>query len=258
MTVQEIEATLESALARSALYGVLASAFRRPDSPLFRRLAKAEELDALVEAITCSGVDNVDPLRESAMKLHHCACGLDLEAITRSFLTLFGHTSRGKVPPYETEYGSGGPFFQPQEMSDISGFYQAFGLEINPSKHERMDHICCEFEFMCFLCAKQGYAIESGDHETAAEIVRAQRLFLRDHLGPFGRTFLARVQQIPDAAWHAAAAQFGSAFIEGECAHFEIALDRAYLPLRPDKDVDVPMACGSCDSACGSSDPSTE
>lgn len=239
-------------LARSAVYGFSAATFRHPEDPAFRSLADSEELDALCEAGALAGGNQNERIMQCACTLHEKAQTTGRPVRVTEFTRLFGHTSRGVVPPYETEYGAGGPFFQPQEMSDISGFYNAFGLAHDPARHERVDHICCELEFMCFLCAKQAYAIKIGDGGGETETVRAQRIFLRDHLANFGRTFFVRVAKESAGTWHDAAAQLGLAFLESECHRLNVSTDRAYLPLRAIDNFDVPMACGSCEGECPS------
>jgi len=258
MTTLELEDLSVVPLARSAIYGAIASAFRGPGSPLFRSFADAGEADALREAISIAGGSETERLMKLSHAFQDIALSTDGATLFAEFVRLFGHTSRGAAPPYETEYGTGGPFSQPQEMSDISGFFNAFGLELDPSRHERFDHICCELEFMCFLCAKQAHAIEAGDNENTAEIVRSQRIFLRDHLSRFGRTFFFRVLQEADGTWHAAAAELGSTFLDAECHRLEVPIERAYLPLRPDDSFDVPLTCGSCSTACGGDDSAAE
>lgn len=251
----ELDDRLLVPLSRSALYGVAAAAFRHPVDPRFLRLANPDELKALREAVRFGGGSETAHLVQLAQALHEHDKQAERDRLLATHTALFGHTSRGAVPPYETEYGTGGPFSQPQEMSDISGFYEAFGLTLDTARHERGDHICCELEFMCFLCAKEAQAISNGDDETAAEAVRTQRLFLRDHLGRFGRTFFFRVMQADPDGRHGAAAQFASAFLQAECRRFDLAVDRAYLPLRPADELNVPMACGSCSVGCGPEGP---
>lgn len=250
MLTEECTDTVESVLARSALYSVVAATFRHPDNPLFRACSSQEEYDAILEAVACCGAQKLAPIESALRHLHQSAGTVEQEELIKAFVFLFGHISRGRVPPYETEYGTGGPFFQPQEMSDIFGFYHAFGLDLDTTKHERMDHLCCECEFLCFLCAKQAYALEANDLDTAAECDRVQRLFLRDHFVSFAHTFFIRVKQQPEAPWHAAAATFAAAFLDSECERFDLVADRTYLPLRSNEEVEVPMACGSCKVPC--------
>lgn len=254
MLAETLEDTTETALARSAFYGVMASAFRHPDSARFRTFAGREECDALSAALFCVDSPYSEAMRAAISDLSEAARCTSHEAMVVAHVRLFGHTARRQVPPYETEYGTGGPFFQPQEMSDIVGFYRAFGLDVDPGKHERLDHIACESEFMCFLCAKEAHALDEKD-DSAAEVARqAQRLFLRDHMGAFARTFLTNLSSHTAAPWHVAAAAFCNAFLEAECKRLGLTIGRRYLTLRPIEEVDVPMACGSCDGPCESAE----
>lgn len=237
-------------LSRSAIYGVIAAAFRHPENPQFRSLEDLFELDAFCDAARAAVDDRAEQLVNLARALHDTTQTMNQQARITEFIRLFGHTSRGVVPPYETEYGSGGPFSQPQEMSDISGFFNAFGLVLDAAQHERFDHICCELEFMCFLCAKQSHALDAGHDTDVAEIVRTQRIFLRDHLARFAHTFFMRVTKESSGTWHGAAAGLALEYIEAECLRLCVAIDRTYLPLRPVDSFDVPMACGSCAQEC--------
>ena len=54
----------------------------------------------------------------------------DTAALASRYRFLFGHTVRGEIPPYETEYGNEALFQQPQELGDLMGFYRAFGLNV--------------------------------------------------------------------------------------------------------------------------------
>ena len=65
----------------------------------------------------------------------------------------------------------------------------AFGLMLRPDAHERIDHVSCECEFLCFLAYKEAYARTAGDTDMLAVTQRATALFLRDHLGRFAPAF---------------------------------------------------------------------
>ena len=57
----------------------------------------------------------------------------DTAALASRYRFLFGHTARGEITPYETEYGNEALFQQPQELGDLMGFYRAFGLDMKPA-----------------------------------------------------------------------------------------------------------------------------
>ena len=62
---------------------------------------------------------------------------------------------------FETEYGAGAAFRQPQELADIAGTCLAFDLEPPEGGDERVDHAACECEFMGFLARKEAFATPS-------------------------------------------------------------------------------------------------
>jgi TorA maturation chaperone TorD len=161
---------------------------------------------------------------------------------------LFGHTARGVVCPYETEFGQEGEFQQPRQLGKISGFYSAFGLSVRSQERERPDHVGCELEFMSFLSRKETYALEHADQEMLDETRKAFRLFLRDHLGRFGRAFGCLLAKADAQGFFGRAGCILYEFITIECRRLQLDAGPALLPLRSTADDGVPMACGSGDT----------
>ncbi|MBI1950834.1 MAG: molecular chaperone TorD family protein, partial [Acidobacteria bacterium] len=170
--------------------------------------------------------------------------------LTASHLGLFGHTVRGPVPAYETEYGEDTLFQKPQEMSDIAGFFSAFGLVLDPHRHERIDHISCELEFMAFLSRKEAHALEAGDAEMHRETRRAARLFLRDHLARFAPSFARRAAAVDPSGFYGRLALLCLDFIKAECDRHEAPPGPEMLRLRLPIDDGAPLACGAAEG-CG-------
>lgn len=227
---------LELALCRSMLYEALALGLCAPGPELAQRLASAQGSSALAAAAYL-----LDPaLAEEVRGL----AGEDLAGLPLRFRLLFGHTSRGPVPPYETEYGTDALFLQPQEMADIAGFFRAFGLELDRRQHQRVDHIACECEFLAFLCRKEAYALEAQDGQMLEQTTKAQRLFLRDHLGRFGPAFGHRLAR-EDGGFYGALGRVCAAFLEAECRLLGLPAGPAHLELRSTEEDNVPMACGN-------------
>lgn len=104
------------------------------------------------------------------------------------FVRVFGLVNCRECPPYETEYHANeDTFFRSQQMADVAGFYQAFGLQPAAVSRERPDHLALELEFCAFLLMKQRLAGASADHDPAAreqaQLCReARAAFVRDHL----------------------------------------------------------------------------
>ncbi len=229
----------EHALCRGILYDALALGFRHPAEETLARLGSVEGIGSLADAAAV-----LDPeLPDRVWKLAGRAD--DPEALSSAFRVLFGHTARGAVPPYETEYGVEGLFLQPQEMGDIGGFFRAFGLVVDAASHERTDHIGCECEFLRFLCQKEAYALDTEDEGMLQEIRKAQCLFLKDHLGRFGPAFGRRVAREDSGGFYGALGELCAAFIEVECRRANVPAGPEQLQLRSALPDNVPMACGT-------------
>jgi TorA maturation chaperone TorD len=253
------------ALCRATLYAALALGFRPPSAETLERLTNLDAADALTDAArvidaTTSGF-SPDPSgagqgdgNEGAAGLHTisaCAAVLArpearIETLAAQFRRLFGHTARGEVPPYETEYGNEALFQQPQELSDLAGFMRAFGLVLRREAHERIDHVSCECEFVAFLACKEAYAIDKGDVEMLAATQRATTLFLRDHLGRFAPAFGRRLARADVGGVYGALAALLLVLVESDRRRLGIAVGPENLGLRPDPaSCAAPMGCAS-------------
>jgi TorA maturation chaperone TorD len=238
---------VETALCRSVLYDTLALALRRPGEVSLERLSSFETREPLRDA-----ADEVEraagylPLQNALEALLGCAARADVDDLRREHGRLFGHTTRGKLSPYETEYGGDGLFRQADELADIGGFYHAFGLAMEALRRERADHIAAECEFLSFLGFKEAYEVLGGNGDSSREVREAEKLFLREHLGRFARAFCLALSRESMHPFYAAVGEFGRQFIDGECRHFGFDPGPELLKLRSAREDDVPMACGRC------------
>jgi DMSO reductase family type II enzyme chaperone len=235
---------IDVAYCRAALYSALAIGFQAPTDDKLSRLLTPESRSSLTSA-----ADVLYPSRQpdliSLLEAFPTADKNSTPAFLSCYRGLFGHTVRGSIPPYETEYGNEALFQQPQELADLMGFYHAFGLHLKEGQHERPDHVSCECEFLMFLALKAAYALEHDDREMLAETRNAEKLFLRDHLARFFPTFAAKVNREDPSGFYGTLAEFGLRLVMAECARFQVSSGTAGLGLRPADDARVPMACGS-------------
>ncbi|MBI2554699.1 MAG: molecular chaperone TorD family protein [Candidatus Rokubacteria bacterium] len=168
-----------------------------------------------------------------------------LDDLEDSFRRLFGHTARGTVPPYETEYGEDSLFLPAQEMGDLAAFYRAFGLTLNAAAHERLDHISCQCEFLLVLGRKEAYALERDDPAMLDATRRAARLFLRDHFGRWAPAFGRKLAREDRDGFYGALGDLCHVFVTGECTRLGVASGPEFLRLRTPLAGDAPMACES-------------
>lgn len=127
---------------------------------------------------------------------------VDLSRLASEYAQLFSHNLTPDCPPYETQYGSTHIFWQSQQLADIAGFYRAFGLELSPQAHERLDHLAVELEFMGYLALKEAHALERHQDAQGDVVQDAQRKFLNEHLGRWVSAFSSRVEaKLPGSAY---------------------------------------------------------
>lgn len=250
------------ALCRSGIYEALALGFRPPNQETVSRLLTQTHNQALSEiGSALDGKDNgsqSNGLAKGVQELMRGSEAQKSELLNHSFQYLFGHTAHSKVPPYETEYGTETLFQQPQQLSDLSGFFAAFGLKLNSGEHERVDHISCQCEFLSFLARKKAFALEKNDLTMLEETCKAQKLFLKDHLGRFAPSFSNLLTREAQGSFYATLGELCRKFIVLECARFGIPSGPENLRLRPKTVVDECFTCGSgeeviqdmCDSNC--------
>jgi TorA maturation chaperone TorD len=102
------------------------------------------------------------------------------------YVRVFGLVTSRECPPYETEYcANEDTFFRTQQMADVAGFYQAFGLQVSADQRERPDFLPLELEFAALLLMKKRLASAGGlssDTEHARVCDEARLAFFRDHL----------------------------------------------------------------------------
>jgi TorA maturation chaperone TorD len=239
------------ALCRAVLYSALALGFRPPTDEVVARVTRPDSVAALVDAARVLETSDTRSLASRTAALARPDAKID--GLATEHQRLFGHTAKGEVAPYETEYGDEALFQQPQELSDIAGFMRAFGLTLQPAAHERIDHVSCECEFLSFLAYKEAYALAAGDDEMRAATERATLLFLRDHVARFVPAFARGVRRADEHGFYAALAQLLLALVELDCQRLHVATGSEQLGFRPD-----PTACAApmgCDAeranACG-------
>lgn len=110
----------------------------------------------------------------------------NLQDLQSEYIDIFDH-GRQVNSLYETEYGRQRAFAKGNELGDISGFYYAFGFELDSSREfkEMLDHVSVELEFYALLLMKQIHLSESKDTEGVEIVEDARKKFITEHLGRF-------------------------------------------------------------------------
>lgn len=156
------------------------------EAELARGLALAAALSAYPDDATLSLLDGL-PLGSFP-----CASGFadalaadgGGAAVRAAYIDLFDR-GKGGASPYETEHGRMRGMSKGNDLADLSGFYRAFGLELDPERaHEPHDHVAVELEFYTVLLLKQAHLERLGDQEGCDVVRAARQKFLSTHLAP--------------------------------------------------------------------------
>jgi len=180
-----------------------------PQGPWLNPEMLNEAWDILIEnvgAVTPSqlGLGEIVPNKVSAQPLTQYL-NLPYNRREPAYRAVFGMLVSNQCPPAETEYAHWkDPTYRAQQLADIAGFQNAFGLEPSANEGaERPDHISLEIEFIAFLNQRLQASQQNPDDpkEIEAVEVTTQSLtnFINDHIAWWVPTFGKRVEQQIDA-----------------------------------------------------------
>ena len=241
---QTLQFSIDVAVARCFIHQFLARAWQDPAPETWSWLTDRETLAALWPAVT-SVASSLLPVTQVLIDR---LANDSFDSFHLAYLSAFGHAARGPHALNEIEYGDlkADPLFQPHRLADLAAFYRAFGMEIAPDAGERHDHLCLELEFLCFLAAREAYALEHQLEPEDLAISRdAQKKFLREHLGRWVPACMRRLARELAPGALQSLAQFTRTFIETDCARFGVPGGSEDLLLRP-VDSSAESLCASC------------
>jgi TorA maturation chaperone TorD len=186
----------ERAIQLTATARLLSLGFSPPDQ---QSLA---ELDALARGL----LEGPSPPPELVEIL-----AADWGALATDYHALFG---TGELCPYEGSYEPDS-FRVTRELSEVAGFYRAFGADTGGSRSDRPDHAGSELEFLAYLAAKR---LAASSEEERAICRGAEDAFLLDHIGRWFPEFCREVEAT-GTPFYSALARLGERFVSEELAH---------------------------------------
>jgi len=246
-------------LACETLYRCLAAALSNPDSAAWsiaddesNLIAARLAMDYLREQF--EDVEIPLGFGESALERLDVrplfgAWPVDAASAMAEYARVFGFAGSRECSPYETEYHPNEEvFFRSQQMADVAGFYRAFGLNVSPERHDRVDHITLELEFAAFLLMKKRLADRAaGECDGAATVVQeARKSFLKDHLCWWAPSFSIALRRKASGGFYAAAADVLSALLPLERHRLGVAPPLMPLEARTDDASDAASGCEGC------------
>ena len=226
------------AKARGRLYKCFSWAFWKPEPPFTTSLNEglwASVVEASAETLGLSASAIRPSLQETSRALAP-------ETLEQEQLRLFELGVPHLISPYETDYLTQEAIAQAQQLSDIAGFYRAFGTEIEAK--ERVDHLALELEFLHLLAFKEAKALEE-DQPDHLEITRkAQAKFLQEHLGRWVGLFARQLRQHTNLAWYRVVGELLEALVARELKAFGFIPEALPARRSPGRLEDI---CGACE-----------
>ena len=119
-----------------------------------------------------------------------------------------------KAPARETSYELDKTARRSLEMSDLEGFYRAFGLQLKAPLEP--DSLVAELEFLSFLYQKEHFLREKEDQEGVSVVSDARAKFLKDHLGRWYEIFVQKVKEATEEKFYLLMADLLKLFLDKE------------------------------------------
>ena len=239
---------LEILSARSTLYKFLAFAYRYPDAQWREAIRDGQLAESLDLGLPQLGERWKESLSPAAIRIREALSNPSDVAIEDDFNRIFGHTLHCDCPPYETVYRSDHIFQQSHLLSDICGFYQAFGLHVSDRFKERPDHISIECEFMHFLTYKEGYAAEHHGSDKATVCRDGEKKFMQEHMGKWAPAFAKRLEDASAEGFYKWVAVLTSSFVSYEEEHLGFSRGPTNVAIRVfDPEEEACLSCAQMD-----------
>jgi len=242
---------VEVTLNKSIIYQFLSTCFLEPDENTisvlkdnaYRRCVE-EASHGYLNSYEMSSEMNV--LKSGLKEILKYLDGIGLEEMGKEYGRLFGiHLIAEDCPTCESFYGTVDVFQLTNELADISGFYNAFGLMCSDELKERLDNLGVELEFMHFLSYKEAYALENDGEEKAALCLDGEKKFLKEHLGRWAGHFSSLVEKkTKGGGIYLSLARFLKGFISLEMRYLDVeAEETSKLNMSIFKEKDEAFAC---------------
>lgn len=113
----------------------------------------------------------------SSQQDHH----LD-EAALFEYNRLFVGPGKLLAPPYESAYRNAQGLVMQEETLLVRQFYLQAGIEVSNKNTIPDDHLGLEFEFICYLLAREGERLQADDSSTANYYAALYQEFCQQHI----------------------------------------------------------------------------
>ena len=169
-----------------------------------------------------------------------------IQDLQSEYISIFDN-GRDANPIYETEYDRRRAMAKGTELSDIAGFYKAFGFELDTSLDgmEMLDHVAIELEFYSLMLMKEMHLTNANDAQGVEIVGDAARKFLKSHLGRFVSA-IARRPGVEASAFYGRIFNWSAQLVQDECRRLNLEVVAAdWVDTESLKDEPMECALGS-------------
>ncbi|HEY8270615.1 MAG TPA: molecular chaperone TorD family protein [Pseudobdellovibrionaceae bacterium] len=148
----------------------------------------------------------------------------NIQDLQSEYISIFDN-GRDINPIYETEYDRRRAMAKGNELSDIAGFYRAFGFELDSTAEgmEILDHVGIELEFYSLMLMKQLYLAETEDQQGMEIVEDGRKKFLTAHLGRFVGA-ISRRPGVEKSEFYSQIFKWGAQLVEDECKRLHLTV----------------------------------
>lgn len=172
----------------------------------------------------------------------------NIQDLQSEYIAIFDN-GRTANPIYETEYDRRRAMAKGNELSDIAGFYHAFGFELDSSAEgmEMLDHVGIELEFYSLMLMKQIHLQECKDEQGVEIVEDGRKKFLQAHLGRFVGA-ISRRPGVENSDFYSRIFNWGAKLVDEECKNLNLEVVPAdWIDSEKIKDEDMNcMIKGAC------------
>lgn len=172
----------------------------------------------------------------------------NIQDLQSEYIAIFDN-GRDANPIYETEYDRRRAMAKGNELSDIAGFYRAFGFELDSKAEgmEMLDHVGIELEFYSLMLMKQLHLQECKDEQGVEIVEDGRKKFLQAHLGRFVSA-ISRRPGVESSEFYGQVFNWGAKLVDEECKNLNLEVVPAdWLDSEQIKDEDMNcMTQGAC------------
>lgn len=213
MSTVSMSSAEETALARAAIYRLLAVALAYPTSDAL------DALNAALDVARRAGELLTAPVVRALAEVDRGLAGVSQADLEATYQRTFTLSYNEDCPLYETAFSARHIFQQTQQQADIAGFYRAFGVDPHA---ERPDHIALELEFLYLVVLKEAWARAEANRDHLDVCRSAQTAFLRDHLARWVGQVSGRIAIAGRGTFYESAARLLGAFAAAEEEYLDL------------------------------------